>query len=81
MGQDYNPKPIPDPRYWAECSCGEFRAYGRDLDGAIDLLKLHANINKDTHYAGGGHNSYFLHVPSKPNWYRRIFGAHKGTDK
>lgn len=79
MGQDYNPKPIPDPRYWAECSCGEFRAYGKDMDGILDLLKLHAKINKDTHYVGGV-NSYMLHVPEKPKWWRRTFGVHKGSD-
>jgi hypothetical protein len=72
MGQEYNPKQIPDPRTWADCSCGKFRAHGRDLKDVMSLLNLHAKINKDTHYVGGV-NSYFLHVPEKPRWYHKFF--------
>jgi hypothetical protein len=79
MGMDYK-GPEPDPHHWAQCSCGEFKTYGPDQKTVVDLIKLHAMINKDTHFAGGGVNGYFLHIPPKPNWWKRTFGKHVGRD-
>jgi hypothetical protein len=80
MGQDYSPHIKPDPNHWVACSCGEFKTTGRDTAELVKLVELHAKINKDTHYSGGGTNSYIIHIPSKPKWYRRLFGSHKGID-
>lgn len=79
MGADY-PGPEPDPRHWVQCSCGNFKMYGPDLKTVMDWLNLHVKINKETHFATGGFNSYVLHIPPKPKWWKRIFGKHEGKD-
>ena len=81
MGADY-PGPEPDPRYWVQCSCGNFKMYGPDLKTVMDWLNLHTKINKDTHFSSGGFNSYVLYAPQSPKrkWWQRAFGKHEGKD-
>ena len=79
MGMDIK-GPEPDQRHWAACSCGEFKMYGPDEKTVVYWVKLHAKINKDTHFTIGRANSYMLYVPPKPNWWKRTFGKHVGRD-
>lgn len=81
MGMDIK-GPEPDPTHWASCSCGEYKVYGSSteevqnkiLDHFLDNLKTHT---KSTSMGG----SYMLHVPPKPNWWKRTFGKHVGRDR
>lgn len=83
MGQDYNPHIKPDPNYWASCSCGEYKVYGSSTEEVQDKINEHFVNNLKTHTKAtsiGGYNSYIMHVPQKPKWWKKIFGVHKGSD-
>lgn len=78
MGMDVK-GPEPDPRHWAQCSCG-VKLYGPDQEETINLIKLHFQINKESHTTGSSTGYYMLHIPPKRKWWKRTFGKHEGKD-